>query len=251
VTKIHPLFSSALFRCWLTVFCSPARAADPLAGVFNLPTEAKTLTLPVPGYLAPHQQLSPRRLRSAPTNAMPRWPQSGIGTAGDGRAPIRSQFSISATISCTIFPTTGSATTIPRRQKLFHWPRFLRATVNMLYASMGSITDPNGEKPKSTGNGIAVYKFEADKLLPNALSRLLRQVLRRRGRKLRFGLRTTPAGNRGCPYPAEVLRPGGCPEGRGDRLLIANNLSDNVVLLDVSSGEIWRIRRSKPEAVRA
>ena len=28
------------------------------------------------------------------------------------------------------------------------------------------------------------------------------------------------------------------PGAKGDRLLIANNLSDNVVLLDVSSGEI-------------
>jgi hypothetical protein len=54
------------------------------------------------------------------------------------------------------------------------------------------------------------------------------------GKEVAFGLRKTPAGT-ALPYPAgfAVL-----PGAKGDRLLIANNLSDNVVLLDVSSGEI-------------
>src|SRR6202795_558476 len=33
-----------------------------------------------------------------------------------------------------------------------------------LYASVGSISDPTGEHPGSTGNGIAVYRFEQGKL---------------------------------------------------------------------------------------
>src|SRR3984957_10563794 len=33
-----------------------------------------------------------------------------------------------------------------------------------LYASIGSITDPIGEKPGDTGNGIAVYRFHKQKL---------------------------------------------------------------------------------------
>ena len=32
---------------------------------------------------------------------------------------------------------------------------------NHLYASIGSITDPTGEKAGDTGNGIAVYSFHA------------------------------------------------------------------------------------------
>lgn len=33
-----------------------------------------------------------------------------------------------------------------------------------LYASIGSLTDPSGEKPGDTGNGIAVYRFHKSKL---------------------------------------------------------------------------------------
>jgi hypothetical protein len=35
-----------------------------------------------------------------------------------------------------------------------------------LYASMASISDPTGKKPGNTGNGIAVYRFEAGKVSP-------------------------------------------------------------------------------------
>src|SRR6202166_4888799 len=42
-----------------------------------------------------------------------------------------------------------------------------------LYASMGSLTDPTGEKPGNTGNGIAVYRFEQDKLVPDRFLKII------------------------------------------------------------------------------
>ncbi len=36
-----------------------------------------------------------------------------------------------------------------------------------LYASVGSLSDPEGKKPGDTGNGIAVYSFAGGKSLPN------------------------------------------------------------------------------------
>ena len=102
-----------------------------------------------------------------------------------------------------------------------------------LYASMGSITDPTGEKPKSTGNGIAVYKFAAGQVTRERFIKIPPQRLAT-GKEVAYGVRTTPAGT-APPYPAgfAVL-----PGAKGDRLLVANNLSDNAVLLDVASGKI-------------
>ena len=69
-----------------------------------------------------------------------------------------------------------------------------------LYASMGSITDPTGEKPKSTGNGIAVYKFADGQVTPERFIKIRPQRLAE-GKEVAFGLRKTPAGT-AIPYPA-------------------------------------------------
>ncbi|MGZ4732947.1 MAG: YncE family protein, partial [Terriglobales bacterium] len=102
-----------------------------------------------------------------------------------------------------------------------------------LYASMGSITDPTGAKPGNTGNGIAVYRFEDGKVTPERFLKIAPQKIAS-GKKVAFGLRKTAAGTT-IPYPAgfAVL------SGRSsDRLLVANNLSDNAVLLDSSDGRV-------------
>ncbi len=100
-----------------------------------------------------------------------------------------------------------------------------------LYASMGSITDPTGAKPGNTGNGIAIYKFENGKVTPESFLKIPPQNIAA-GKKVAFGLRETAAGT-AIPYPAglAVIASKG-----GDRLLVANNLSDNVVLLDSRNG---------------
>ena len=57
-------------------------------------------------------------------------------------------------------------------------------------------------------------------------------------KKVSLELRKTPAGT-AIPYPAGLALAGG--RGRGkhdDQLLVANNLSDNAVLLDVASGKV-------------
>jgi DNA-binding beta-propeller fold protein YncE len=102
-----------------------------------------------------------------------------------------------------------------------------------IYASMASITDPTGKKPGSTGNGIAVYKFEEGKVLPERFIPIALQALTP-GKRVGFGVRH--AGGV-IPYPAglAVIERGGKEE-----LLIANNLSDNVLLLDAATGQVLR-----------
>ena len=103
-----------------------------------------------------------------------------------------------------------------------------------LYASMGSITDATGDKPGDTGNGIAVYTFRDAKVVPERFIKIPPQKVAA-GKKIAYGLRKTPAGT-AIPYPAGLAVI--AETGKPDRLLVANNYSDNVVLLDSASGQI-------------
>jgi DNA-binding beta-propeller fold protein YncE len=105
-----------------------------------------------------------------------------------------------------------------------------------LYASMGSITDPTGEKPGDTGNGIAVYRFHDGQISWDRFIKISPQNIAL-GKKVAQGLHKTAEGTV-LPYPAgiAVISSPGAP----DRLLIANNLSDNVVLIDSASGHALR-----------
>jgi DNA-binding beta-propeller fold protein YncE len=102
-----------------------------------------------------------------------------------------------------------------------------------LYASVGSVTDPTGEKAGDIGNGIAVYKFSEGKVTPERFIPIAPQKLAP-GKKVAVGLFKTPP-HTAIPYPAGMAL--ASAEGK-DRLLIANNLSDNVVLLDPASGKV-------------
>ncbi|MGC1450479.1 MAG: phosphoesterase [Candidatus Sulfotelmatobacter sp.] len=101
-----------------------------------------------------------------------------------------------------------------------------------LYASVGSLTDPTGAKPGNTGNGIAVYRFSDGKVAPERFISIAPQPLST-GKKLAVGLKAPP--HTAIPYPAGLAVI--ADRGR-DRLLVANNLSDNVVLLDPATGKI-------------
>jgi DNA-binding beta-propeller fold protein YncE len=104
-----------------------------------------------------------------------------------------------------------------------------------LYASMGSITDPTGEKPGDTGNGIAVYKFQQGKIAPERFIKIAPQKLAP-GKKIASGLHKFATGA-AVPYPAGLaVISGQSSGGKNDQLLVANNLSDSVVLLDSTDG---------------
>jgi len=105
-----------------------------------------------------------------------------------------------------------------------------------LYASIGSITDPTGEKPGDTGNGIAVYRFHDGQVSWDRFIKIPPQNIAP-GKKVAQGVRKTAEGTV-LPYPAGfavISSPGVV-----DRLLIANNLSDNVILVDSTSGHVLK-----------
>ena len=105
-----------------------------------------------------------------------------------------------------------------------------------LYASMGSITDPTGEKAGNTGNGIAVYSFQQGKVAWEKFLKIPPQRVAA-GKKVAYGVRKTAEGTV-LPYPAGLAVI--AEDGKPDRLLVANNYADNVVLLDTADGKILK-----------
>jgi DNA-binding beta-propeller fold protein YncE len=103
-----------------------------------------------------------------------------------------------------------------------------------LYASMGSLTLPEGDGKKATGSGVIVYSFNAGKIAPERFIPLpLQQLAPGRKTKLIGGFE----GDKGVPFPA-ALAVVGLASPSGERLLVADNLSDDVLLLDPATGGI-------------
>ena len=214
--------------CPLLVAFLVARASDQ-ARVVHLPT-SKNLTLPVPGYLG-HTNSFPETIAVSPDHRYAALLNMGYGTQESGGRQSIAILDLS-TNELRDFPDDRLSVGETTRQSYFIGLAF-STDGKHLYASMGSITDPEGKKPGSTGNGIAVYEFADDQVTPERFIKIPPQRLAG-GKEVAYALRKTPAGT-AIPYPAgfAVL-----PSSKGDRLLIANNLSDNVVLLDVNSGKI-------------
>jgi DNA-binding beta-propeller fold protein YncE len=223
------LFSPVVVSALLVVFVV-ARAAERSRRI-HLPT-SKTLTLPVPGYLTRTNSF-PATIALSPGGRYAALLNQGYGTQESGARQSIGILDLSNN-QLHDFPD-GRLTDEETTHQSYFLGLAFSSDGKRLYASMGSITDPTGEKPKSTGNGIAVYKFAEGQVTPERFIKIPPQQLAA-GKELSFGLRKTPPGT-APPYPAgfAVL-----PGQTGDRLLIANNLSDNVVLLEVRSGQILK-----------
>ncbi len=102
-----------------------------------------------------------------------------------------------------------------------------------LYASMASLTDPAGKNPGDTGNGVAVYRIQNGTLLANRFLKLPRVALSH-GRRFTYDPKNVESGTAN-PYPAGLAV---VKRADGDALLIAENLADDVVLLDVRTGKL-------------
>jgi len=102
-----------------------------------------------------------------------------------------------------------------------------------LYASVASLTDPDGKKGGSTGNGIAVYRFADGALTPERLIKLPLAPVGK-DKKNTYGSKFVPPGFI-SPYPAgiAVMKREG-----GDALLVAENLADDVVLIDARDSKV-------------
>ncbi|MBZ5627959.1 MAG: bifunctional YncE family protein/alkaline phosphatase family protein [Acidobacteriia bacterium] len=104
-----------------------------------------------------------------------------------------------------------------------------------LYASFGSLTDPLAKRPGSTGNGIAVYRFDHGRVTPQRFIPIPPQPLAA-GKTRALAMKGSPPGT-AVSFPAGLAV---LTSTTGEQLLVACNLSDTVLQLDVATGNIIR-----------
>ncbi len=216
----------------VAIFAIIAARAGILQRIIPLPT-GKNLTLPAPGYLA-RTNTFPATLALSPDGRYAALLNQGYGgPQSHGRQSI-----------AVLDLTSNQLRDFPdeRLGNNAHQSYFIGLAFSTdgkhLYASIGSVSDPTGDASRDLGNGIAVYNFADGQVAPERVIKIPPQPLAE-GKTLASALRNalhkeTRPGT-AIPYPAgfAVL-----PNANGDRLLVANNLSDNVVLLDTTSEKI-------------
>ncbi len=206
---------------------SVALAAGQLdAQTRDLPT-SKQLIEPVPG--------APQKINSLPMSIAISPDKRYVVTVNAGFGTAESNYDQSLAVLDT---QTGQITDFPDARTLIRMKQTLYSGLafsrdgSHIYASMGSLTDPLGTGKDDTGSGIVVYRFAAGKIEPERMIRLPLEKLAP-GRITR--LIGEKDGDQGVPFPAaiEVVGAAGA-----EKLLVAENYSDDVLLLDAASGAI-------------
>jgi YVTN family beta-propeller protein len=196
------------------------------AQTVNLPT-GKQLIGEIPGH--------PQRLNSLPISmaVSPDGRYVVIVNAGYGTVESQNEQSLAVldtqTGAVADFPDARTKT--GAKQTLFSGLAFSRDG-SRIYASIGSIADPLGSRKDDTGSGIVVYRFAGGQITPERVLHLpLQPLAAGRKTKLPGGV----DGDKGVPFPAAIAVVG---QAGAEKLLVADNLSDDVLLLDAASGAI-------------
>jgi DNA-binding beta-propeller fold protein YncE len=210
-----------------------------VAQTADLPT-SKQLIGEIPGH--------PQRLNSLPMSMAVSPDSRYVVTVNAGYGTYESKYEQSLAVLDT---RTGVVADFPdartlaqlAKQTLYSGLAFSRDGSH-LYASMGSLTDPLGTDKDDTGSGVLVYSFKAGVINPERMIRLPLQQLAA-GRKTR--LIGEAEGDLGVPFPAAIAVVG---LAGAEKLLVAGNLSDDVLLLDAGTGVIEkRFDLSESDAV--
>jgi DNA-binding beta-propeller fold protein YncE len=217
-----------LYLFWLAIAVF-ATILPSLHAQTNLPT-SKQIYAPVPG--------EPQKLNSLPM-AMAWSPDHRLlAIVNAGFGTFESDYEQSIAILDT---DTGKVTDYPEPRTAVPAPQTLysglvfSADGKHLYASLDSLSAPEGGKPDQTGNAIAVYSVDADgaikpeRLLPVPLQTLASgRTQNQIGKPIAAGMAIP------LPTGLAVVKPGAGAE----QLLIADNFSDDVLLMDTQSGRV-------------
>ncbi|HZT74216.1 MAG TPA: phosphoesterase [Terriglobales bacterium] len=208
--------------CWLLLAAAAAPAQAPApARPLHLPSN-QLLFEPAPG--APQQLDSfPAALAASPDGRYVAALDAGFGTQS---------IAIADTATGELRDFADPRLSAKHRQTYFLGLAF-SPSGREIFASLASLTDPRGRRTGDLGNGILVYRFAGGRITPERFLPIPLQPLAPGRRASGMG-RSVPPGF-AIPYPAglAVFRTAG-----GLRILAANNLSDNALLLDAASGRI-------------
>lgn len=194
---------------------------------------SKLLQLPVPGH--------PQKTNSFPTAVALSPDGQYLAILNNGYGTEESSYDESLAIldlknnRLTDYPDT-------RLHQKAHQTYFLGLAFSgdgrRLYASFASLTDPTGRESGDTGNGIAIYSFDRGKVAPEGFLKIPFQPLRPDQHPTSVS-HAVPRGQ-ADPYPAGIAVISGANGPNGEKLLVADNLSDDALLLDAVSGRILR-----------
>ncbi|MGB8261787.1 MAG: phosphoesterase, partial [Terracidiphilus sp.] len=213
----------------LSVLSASLLGAQTAPETSNLPT-SKQLIGEAPGH--------PQRLNSLPVSLALSPDGRYLAAANAGYGTFESGYKQSIAVMDTRtdhvrdFPVEG--TLAGNSGQSLNSGLAFSADGSRLYATLASTTDPEGKGREATGNAILVYRFNSGALEKERLIRLpLRQL--DAGRKTR--LIGEADGDKAIPYPA-ALAVVGAPGA--EKLLVAENLADDVLLVDAASGAVER-----------
>ena len=209
--------------------------------------ENKPIDLPTSKALLPGVPGGPQRLNSLPISMAVSPDRRYVVTVNAGYGTYESRYMQSLSVLDT---STGRVEDFPEewtlvgaKQTLYSGLAFSKDG-RQIYASLGSETDPGGDGAKAMGSGIVVYGFRDGKVTREKLLKIPLQQLAP-GRKTM--LKGSGASDKGVPFPADIAV---VHREDGEKLLVADNLSDDVLLMDAKTGAIEkRFDLSESDAV--
>ncbi len=217
----------------------------PLAILLFLPlscavaqTEARSINLPTSKQLQRQEPGAPQELNSLPMVAAWSPDHRYLAIVNAGFGTLESRFAQSIAV---LDANTGKVRDFPEQRASLGAPQTLYAGIAFgsdgehLYVSVDSLSAPDGGKPDQTGNGVLVYRFADGVPQFERLIAIGLQPLKPGAKQNRFGT-PIPAG-KAIPAPAGLAIVAG-REGALDRLLVADNFSDDVLLIDPATGKV-------------
>jgi DNA-binding beta-propeller fold protein YncE len=208
---------------------SAATLAAPVsssAQMINLPT-SKQLLGEIPG--------NPRRINGLPLSMAISPDGRYVVTVNAGMGTWESKYEQSLAVLDTQMDTLAdfpdARTPLHAKQTLYSGLAFSLDGTH-IYASMASVTDPENNYKDAVGSGIAVYTFNDGKVAPDRLIPMPMESLAP-GRVTHL----PPGGehNMGVAYPAAIAV---LSQFGREKILVADNLSDFVVMLDAQTGAV-------------
>ena len=218
--KVSALFSTAIAAVPLVL---PAQSTSSFV---DLPS-SKQLIGKAPG--------DPQRLNSLPVSMAISPDGRYVVTVNDGYGTFESRYEQSLAVFDTRDGTVADfpdARTGRRANQTLYSGLAFSLDGSKVYASVASLTDPEGKQKDSTGSGIVVYSFAEGKIAPEGLIRIpMEQLAPGKTTRLPAGI----DGGMGTPYPAAIAV---FKQGGREKLLVADNLSDFAVVIDTADGAI-------------
>jgi DNA-binding beta-propeller fold protein YncE len=204
----------------------------------DLPT-SKQIVRPVPG--------SPQRLNSLPMSMAISPDGRYVVTVNAGYGTYESNYMQSLAVMDTqtgvVADFPDDRTSVKAKQTLYSGLAFSHDGKHV-YASMGSETDPLGTGKNDTGSGVVVYGFSDGKISRERMMKIPLQQLAAGRKTMLVG---SVEGDKGVPFPAAIAIIG---SAGAEKILVADNLSDDVLLMDAATGEILtRFDLSENDAV--